>query len=171
MKQIKGKLVVYGDHVYQIKSATMNNVVLHGLNKGAGEATFIRSIFDGKVSRGEISYIEKMYFDIDVTKVSRSTHTIRVEATNLEEAKDKAFKEACDTDIFKICRTTTDYMLKYKQQRPLKRNTCVKSKKGKYHCGCKAKYVAINPHTNRKRKLCEDCYELNQKETAEMSSR
>jgi hypothetical protein len=91
MKQIKGKLVVYGDHVYQIKSATMNNVVLHGLNKGAGEATFIRSIFDGKVSRGEISYIEKMYFDIDVTKVSRSTHTIRVEATNLEEAKDKAF--------------------------------------------------------------------------------
>jgi hypothetical protein len=44
MKQIKGKLVVYGDHVYQIKSATMNNVVLHGLNKGAGEATFIRSI-------------------------------------------------------------------------------------------------------------------------------
>jgi len=62
-------------------------------------------------------------------------------------------------------------MLKYKQQRPLKRNTCVKSKKGKCHCGCKAKYVAINPHTNRKRKLCEDCYELNQKETAEMSSR
>ena len=99
MKQIKGKLVVYGEHAYQIKSATKLNVVLHGLDTGAGEATFLRSIFDGKVEKGEITYIEKMFFNIDVTRVSRSTHTFRVEAMSLEEAKDEAYLSACDTDF------------------------------------------------------------------------
>lgn len=113
LKELKGKLVTLGEHAYQIKTATLNGVVLHGLDKGAGEITFPCSGFYDRLNDSregqKITFIDKMFFNIDVTRISEQTHTFRVEATNLEQAKSKAYTQALDTDFGRG--TTISYVI------------------------------------------------------------